>query len=1064
MIHRHFFARRAAPVAFAFLLTAFCLLPSVFAQSATATLSGTIEDTNGAIIPGVAVTVTNAATAMQRKVVTSEQGYFTVPLLPPGTYTVRAEREGFAPVEARDVVLNVGDNKALQIQLKAGDVNAQVTIDSDAETVSTDGSVGTVVNRQFVANMPLSGRTLQPLIQLTPGVVLLTVSPGGATGGTQFSVNGQRTTSNYFMVDGVSANTGIATSGNDRPGAGGSGQVPGTTALGGMNSLVSLDALQEFRIETSTFAAEFGRTPGGQVSLITRGGTNDFHGNASEYFRNEALDANDWFGNANRLPKPRERQNLFGGVLGGPVYLPKLGEGGTHYISGKNRLFFFASYEGLRLEQPQVQVLTVPSLQSRSQAIPAMRPFLNAVPRPNSMDFGNGSAQFGASYSNPGSFNIFALRLDGHIIDRLTAFFRFSHAPSEASSRTLSLSTISRVEAVNNSYTGGVTWVVGSQFSADVRMNWTRNAPRTVFELDDFGGAVVPNVSDVFASGRNPARASLRSASNNGANFSWGIGTSDVQRQFNVVGTVSSLVGTHHLKFGADYRRLLPIFGSTGNFEIANFGAAQQFIDGKMLAYVSTNSLPEPRKAIIPNLSLFAQDTWRASSRITLNYGLRFERVPSPSEADGNLPSVLLGIDHDVLDNPRIAPSGTPLFHSRVGYFAPRFGVAYQLSSRSGWETTLRGGSGIFYDLGLGDIANEFQNVYPFFIQKQRCCNLPFPLSPADRAVPILGVDPPGSIQQLDPDLRLPYTIHWNAAWEQGLGRSQTLTVSYVGAEGRRLLVRQLYFQPLAQFPTTNTIIDIQRNLGSSTYQSLQLQFQRRLRRGLQVLASYTLGKSRDNVSAQDDSTAPPASRSELFDGSFGPSSFDVRHVLSAAVTYDLPKPSGPQLIQVLTRNWGVDLLIRYQSAFPFNVSTSAVSLGDGTTFRPRPDLVVGQPLYIQDSSLPGGRRANAAAFVQPPCCRQGNFPRNGLRGFPASQADLAVRREFSFGERVRLQLRGEFFNVFNHPSFGAPQTFLPDSNFGKPSQMLNRSLGGLNGLYQMGGPRSGQLAVKVLW
>src|ERR1051325_4414997 len=203
MIHRHAFLVRIVRTAFLFLLTTLCLLPSVHGQSATATLSGTIEDTNGAIIPGVAVTVTNTATAMERKTVTSEQGYFTVPLLPPGAYTVRAERDGFAPVEARDVVLNVGDQKSLQMQLKAGDVNAQVTVDSDAETVRTDGSVGSVVDRQFLANIPLNGRSLQALIQLTPGVVLTPINTNGsATGNAQFSVNGQRTTTNYFMVDG----------------------------------------------------------------------------------------------------------------------------------------------------------------------------------------------------------------------------------------------------------------------------------------------------------------------------------------------------------------------------------------------------------------------------------------------------------------------------------------------------------------------------------------------------------------------------------------------------------------------------------------------------------------------------------------------------------------------------------------------------------------------------------------------------------------------------------------------------------------------------------------------
>src|ERR1051325_3020681 len=539
-------------VRFALLLALLlCLFVSVSAQSATATLSGTIEDEHGGVIPGVTVTLTNKDTQLAREATTSEQGYFVIPLLPPGNYTLRAQAQGFAPVQFPNIVLNVGDSKALQIQLKAGDVNAQVTIDSDRETVRTDGGVGTVVERQFVANMPLNGRSLQALIQLAPGVVLAPATGNSATGSAQFSVSGQRTTSNYWMVDGVSANTGIEATSSGFPGASGSGQAPGTTALGGTSSLVSLDALQEFRIETSTFAAEFGRTPGGQISLVTRSGTNSFHGSASEYFRNEAMDANDWFGNANRQPKPKERQNLFGGVFGGPIK--------------KDRFFFFASYEGLRLQQPRAQLVTVPTTALRSQAVSSLQPYLNALPLPNGPDLGNGSARLTASFSNPARFNVFSIRLDGRVSDTVTAFFQLSHAPSEEKARVGSLSQVQELSAVNDTYTGGLTWIAKPQLTADLRVNWTRNAPRVDFDLDDFGGAVVPQVESVFAPGRNPSFA-LSGLGSNVGGFLWGAGTHDVQRQFNSVGTVSWSLGSHQLKFGADYRRLLLLLGGGGFF------------------------------------------------------------------------------------------------------------------------------------------------------------------------------------------------------------------------------------------------------------------------------------------------------------------------------------------------------------------------------------------------------------------------------------------------------------------------------------------------------------------
>src|SRR6266536_1540775 len=282
-----------------FLLTAFCLLLfgalpfAAHGQSASATLSGTVVDERGAVIPGAQVTVTNPATAFERQVVTNESGFFIVPLLPPATYSVSVQAQGFGPVKVPELVLNVGDRKALQIQLKAGDVNATVTVDSSAETVRTDGSVGTVVDRRFVANIPLNGRSLQSLISLTPGVVL---APGGSVGGRDkgmFSVNGQRANANYFTVDGVSANVGNNTGAIFASSQAVGGTLPALTVDGGTNGLVSIDALQEFKIQTSTYAAEFGRQPGGQISLVTRSGTNDFHGSVFDYVRNDLFDAND---------------------------------------------------------------------------------------------------------------------------------------------------------------------------------------------------------------------------------------------------------------------------------------------------------------------------------------------------------------------------------------------------------------------------------------------------------------------------------------------------------------------------------------------------------------------------------------------------------------------------------------------------------------------------------------------------------------------------------------------------------------------------------------------------
>jgi hypothetical protein len=321
----------------------------------------------------------------------------------------------------------------------------------------------------------------------------------------------------------------------------------------------------------------------------------------------------------------------------------------------------------------------------------------------------------------------------------------------------------------------------------------------------------------------------------------------------------------------------------------------------------------------------------------------------------------------------------------------------------------------------------------------------------------------------MDPNLRLPYTIQWNAAWQQSLGPSQSVTGSYVGAAGRRLLIEQEFFQQVADFPNSDLAILIQRPVGRSTYHALQLQFQRRVQRGVLALASYTLARSQDNGSF---ATSNLASTKDLLAKEWGPSDFDVRHQLSGAVTIDLPSGGTSALGKALLANWSVDTLLRIQSAQPVTPIAGFSQLPGGVLYNTRPDLVPGQPLYIYDPTLPGGRRFNPAAFTMPPPCqacvsganKQGSFPRNGLRGFPASQVDLALRREFKLGERVRMQLRGELFNLFNHPNFGGVDSLLQDGiNFGQPNSMLNRSLGsGLNALYEMGGPRSGQLSLKV--
>ena len=246
----------------------------------------------------------------------NQQGEYSVPALLPGPYNITVEANGFKTVHQNGVVVEVDQRARLDFALTIGSNAESITVQGSAPLLNTsDASVSTVIDNRFVENLPLNGRSFSSLIDLTPGVVL---TPSNFYEQGQFSVNGQRPDANYFLVDGVSANLGSAGSG-DLLGQSGAGQLPATSAFGGTSNLVSLDALEEFRIQTSTFAPEYGRTPGAQISVVTKSGTNTFHGTAFEYFRNDKLDANDWFANANGLARPELRQNDFGGVLGGPI-------------------------------------------------------------------------------------------------------------------------------------------------------------------------------------------------------------------------------------------------------------------------------------------------------------------------------------------------------------------------------------------------------------------------------------------------------------------------------------------------------------------------------------------------------------------------------------------------------------------------------------------------------------------------------------------------------------------------------------------------------------------------
>jgi len=1023
--------------------------------------------------------IVNPGTGFTRESATNDRGAYSFPSLVPGTYNVTVRRDGFAPIEVKNVVLNVGDQKSLQIQLKAGDVNATVQVTNEAELIRTDAAVGTVVDRRFVGNLPLNGRSFQSLLTLTPGVLTVpTQGAGSVSQFSQFSVNGQRASSNAFMVDGVSANIGAVPGATNAAFA--AGDVPGLTAFGTTQSLVSVDALEEFKVQTSSYAAEYGRQPGGQISIVTRSGGNQFHGSLFEYLRNDKVDANDWFANRAGQPKPPERQNDFGGTFSGPVLLPRFGEGGHQPgYNGRNRTFFFFSYEGLRLRLPNFNLTNVPTLALRQTAPVGLRPILNSFPIPNGRDLGNGFAEFTASYSNPSTLNATSIRLDHTINDKWTLFGRYNNAPSETASKFAdrNLSSVNFGNTDTQTVTLGATAAFTPRMANELKVNYSYYRGVTRVVQDTFGGAtelllsyLVPD--QYISSGASQGGVlfilpGLSVPSPNTPQVDATAGNGTRQHQLNFVDNFSYGRSSHQFKFGVDYRRLTPVLAINTYFLIVRYTS----LSG-VLSNTNTTSLTNnvPAKPVYVNFSAYGQDTWKLSRRLTLTLGLRWELNPPPRDADGNDPLAATSIRN--LSTMQLAPPGSPLWKTTYNNFAPRIGLAYRLRQTQGRETVVRGGFGVFYDTGNDSGTSQFFR-FPF-ASSRSLTNVSFPLSPTQVAparLPVSVVPPFPAIILSDPSLMLPYTLQWNVALEQSLGQSQAVTVSYVGAAGRRLL--QSNQLSLATINPSFTTVTLMTNNATSDYHALQAQFTRRLSRGLQALLSYTWAHAIDDDSASNSNRL--AKR--------GNSAFDVRHNFAGAVSYDIPALGKASVLEGILGHWSSDFTLHVQSALPLDlIASTLIDPPTGSTVNVRPNVIAGIPLYLYGSQYPGGRTINDAVptasqiasagcaplgpakgrFCTPPAGRSGTLGRNVVRGLPAWQVDLALRRQISLTEKLKLQFRAEAFNLFNHPNFGAIQTTLTAANFGQATGMLNRQLSGLNTLYQIGGPRSFQFTLKL--
>jgi hypothetical protein len=985
------------------------------ALAQNAELSGVVRDQQGAAVADATVRLVDLATGVAVTTSSNTKGVYVFPSLKPATYRLEIIGAGFAPAVNEALVLNVDQRLVFDVSLLLEGRAETVTVTSGRSTLSTtDGSVATVIDRRFAADLPTRGRSFSALVSLAPGVTMSPTST--STGGSEFSVNGQRTTSNSLTVDGVPGLSEMDSGGISNA----AGQRLSSTVTGTVSGGLSMDAVQEIRVQTSSFAAEFGRTPGGQISLITRSGSNLMHGSLFEQFRDDSLTANEWFANSAGLAKPPLSEHQFGGTLGGPVL--------------RKRTFFFVSYDGLRLTQPRTVNESVPSKEirqvpSRAQAL------LNAYPGPTGPTEANQTAKYIANHPVNVSSDVFGLRFDHVLSSRVQMFGRYARVPSHNEDDSPFASS-KIVDKKATSVTGGLTSTLGARLLVDVR-------------------AAVGSSRYGYTSGTNPAltdwfgitsgTAWSRLAVTGLPTLYAGPSLSNVQHQGHVDASASYVFGTHHVKAGFLYGRLSPTIRPRHDVNATVQGLTPLVNDTVVRTLAVVNDFTVD--VHFDNYSAYVQDAWKVRPNLSVTYGVRWDVNKAPSFGPNQGPLAVETLTP--LTSLKLVPAqNVPLWETNYSNVVPRFGFSYAFGSEG--KLVLSGGAGLFNDLdGPAATTNVGGSA------RLSRANVALPLMASDlRGVtdPILSPPYTTSLSVVDPNLESPRTTQWNLTLERMLGDSQSVSISYVGARGERLLQRQEYGAGLnASFLSS---VSVTTAAGTSRYRSLQLQYRRRAAAGLQVLGSYAFSDAKDTTSSV---TATDRALT------LAPSQFDLRHSAKVAATWTLPElERGPA--KWMVNGWALHGILTARSGYPFTVVSSALVLPGEENLQARASLVPGVPILLDDPTAPGGRRYNRAAFVDPPAGQHGDTGRNAFRGYSSWQVDMGLQRSIRVTSDAKVQIRVDGFNLFNTPVFSLPVAFTFATPFGVPmtTGTTASSATGAQSLYQVGGPRSVMLSAHL--
>ncbi len=1052
------------------------LAGALLAQGPVSSVSGEIHDPSGAVIPNIVVTARNANTNLSRSSVTNDSGAYTIVGLAPGPYEISAEGPGFKREVRSGITLAVAQEARIDFKLEMGIVSDVVNVTEQVPVVNTEsGSTGTVIDNKKVVEIPLNGRQFYNLAILVPGTTAPAQnSTDGFRGG--FNVSGRAETNNNFTVNGIDNNDESVAAPSVRP---------------------SVDDIQEFNLLTGVYSAEYGRSSGGQVIVITKSGTNQFHGTAYDFIRNQVIDASNYFTAAG--VKPSFRRNDFGATLGGPVI--------------KNKTFFHFSYEGLRLAQQVAAITTVPTaaedagnfstLLSGTSHTQLKNPFtglafagnmipnnmispvgqalLRNYPAPTSATlFGAPSNNYVLNGTQTENMNEYSARIDHTFspADSLYGFYTYFGDPITYVDNSLCGSSLLPNGGCFTGWTGQLFGIVENHIFSPAVVNEARagvqrmRQPRLQSDanINFWGQFNTPNVGSNIANNTGLPNTTITGYTKLGGP------TNLPQDRWNTTydyrDTLSWQKGTHSLKFGAEYRPFDANHTYVQNGRgVLTFNAASTApttgyaLADVLLGYPSTtsnNPLAQPIYARTKGTYLFVQDDWKVTSRFTINAGVRWELNSPYVDARNYASSFNLTTGQiDVAGQ-----NGTPRNFYKWDYnkFAPRLGFAYQPFGDS--KTVIRGGAGIFYDNLI--TFNGFLGVSlnpPFRAPATYTSSVANPIN-LNNPFPLGSTTSNPSVYAVAPNYTTPNVYEWSFGIQRQLPGDILLDTTYFGSKGTYLPLTDNLNQPAPGAGTATQVqarrpyplystVSTYSSWGNSEYQSLQIKLDKRYSNGVALLLAETYAKSIDDTSqtgsTSQSSSGTPQNSYNIQEGERGLSDFNVKNRLVLSIVAEAPFGKSKRWLKEgvaskVAGGWQVSGIFTDQTGRPW---TPYLPSNNSNTYQQsdRPNVVVG---CSNSGFQTVAQWINPACFSTPGAGTFGNLGRNVLIGPGMVNLDFALDRNFTITEQVRLQFRAEAFNIFNHPNFNLPNTSYGTPSFGSLTSAMD--------------PRELQFALKFIF